>query len=163
MSGRPTKEADLFQAVHDLFWQQGSGERRDGPRHPYKCSQLLAPCHHGFRMPRQTDFSWVECKNLSARGFSFFWPEEPTFKHVVVALGGVPFIFLLARVVHVSVEGEHFLCGCHFQKRLSRTLDNAGLDAKKSVELDRSVLAALVPQTAANAAKTESADLRVKD
>ena len=159
MGHHPTKEADLFQAVHDLFWQQGNGERRNGPRHPYKCTQLVAP-YNGGPMPRQQEFSWVECKNLSARGFSFFWPEPPAFQHVVVALGGVPFIFLVARIMHFGAEGEHFLCGCQFQKRINRTLGKADSEANQPAELDRSLLDLLVPKTAA---RPLSAEPKTKD
>src|SRR5262245_25479536 len=148
---QPPKEADLFQAVHDLFWQQGSGERRNGPRHPYKCTQLLAP-YNGGPLPRQREFSWVECKNLSSRGLSFFWPEPPAFEQVVVALGGVPFIFLVARIVHFGQEGDHFLCGVQFRKRTNALGQKPAAETRQPVELDRNVLETLVPQTAVRAA-----------
>ena len=144
MRHHPTKEADLFQVVHDLFWQQGNGERRDGPRHPYKCTQLVAP-YNGGAMPRQQEFSWVECKNLSSRGLSFFWPEPPPFKRIVVALGGVPFIFMVSRIVHFAEEGDHFICGCQFERRIGRSLGKGSAEAKQAAELDRSLLDVLVP------------------
>ena len=137
MSPSRTTDAELYQAAHELLFQQGSGERRRGPRHPYKCSQLLAP-YDGKTLPRQSDFSWVQCTNISARGLSFFWPEPPRFQSVVVALGGVPFIFVSARLVHANAHGEYFLCGCEFQKRLDRT-SGKGVDAT-AAPLDASLV-----------------------
>jgi hypothetical protein len=134
-----SKDEGLFQAVHDLFWQTGSGERRQGARHAYGCKQLVAP-YNGVALPKQTDFSWVECKNISARGLSFWLSEPPESKNFVVALGGVPFIFLLARIVYFGVEGKHYVCGCQFHKRITRPLGEEGVEAQLRAELNRSLL-----------------------
>jgi hypothetical protein len=143
-----TKEADLFQAVHELFFQQGSGERRNGPRHPYKCMQLLAP-YNGAGLPRQQDFSWVECRNLSTRGLSFFWPEPPAFKRIVMALGEAPFIFVVGRLVHAVAEGEQVLCGCEFESRITRSSQKPGNKPTDPAELDRDLIDALVTKRTA--------------
>jgi hypothetical protein len=139
------KELDLFQAVHGLFWQQDSRERRRGPRHPYQCTQLLAP-YNGRELPRQEDFTWAECQNLSTRGLSFFWPRPPSFERVVVALGGAPSILLVARVVHFVPVGKQFLCGCQFERRIGREEDQPAADAQ-AAELSRGLLDTLVQKS----------------
>ncbi len=144
--GSQTKEAGSFEAVQGLFWQQGSGERRAGPRHPYECRQLVAP-YDGETLPRQSDFFWVDCKNISSRGFSFFLSERPEYREVVVALGGAPFIFLLARILYFEVENQHYVCGCRFQKRISRALGEEGVEARElRAELNRRLLDMTVRQ-----------------
>ncbi len=146
--GRGSKEAGSFQAVQGLFWQQGSGERRAGPRHAYECRQLVAP-YNGEALPRQSEFFWVDCKNISSRGFSFFLSQPPEYREVVVALGGAPFIFLLARILYFEVENELYVCGCRFQKRISRALGDDGVDAKQlRAELNRRLLEVTVKQAA---------------
>ena len=157
--GSHSKDGGLFQSVHDLFWQQGSGERREGPRHPYECKQLMAP-YDGVRLPGQAEFGWVECRNISSRGLSFVLPEPPEFQHVIMALGSVPFIFLVAGIVYSDVEGEHYICGCRFQKRITRALGQEGPEAKQLPAdlnrslLDRAVKEARLPGARSGAART---------
>jgi hypothetical protein len=148
--GSPTKDSRLFEAVHSLFWQQGSGERRAGPRHLYECKQLVAP-YEGGPLPVQGDFSWVDCKNLSSRGFAFFLPEPPRTEHVVVALGRAPFIFLVARIEYFDREGEQYVCGCQFQKRISRVAGPEGVATKQlPAKLDRRLLDATIKEAPAS-------------
>src|SRR5262249_42316526 len=54
--------------------------------------------------------------------------RAPAFCHwlLVVALGGAPFIFVSARLVHVSDQGEHFRCGCEFIKKIGGTGNKPG-------------------------------------
>jgi hypothetical protein len=137
-----------YQQVKDLFWQRDSSERREGPRHPYECKQLLAP-YDGVALPNQKDFFWVECKNLSSRGMSFLLPGPPEFKNVVVALGGAPFIFLLARIVYFGVEGRHYVCGCRFHKRINRMVGKDAVETRQlRAELNRALLELTVKEAA---------------
>jgi len=97
-------------------------ERRSSPRRPYHYRQLIAPVD-GDQLPPLESFIEVECEDISAGGLSFFLPERPNFKQVVVALGQAPFMTHfkadVVRVVEVSDESDpRFLVGCRFAGRV---------------------------------------------
>jgi len=97
-------------------------ERRRSPRRPYHYRQLIAPIVDG-RMPAMEDFIEVECEDISAGGVAFHYPERPTFKQLVVALGQAPFMtHFKAEVVRVVDESDEsrtrFLVGCRFTGRV---------------------------------------------
>jgi hypothetical protein len=120
-----TTDPDLFELVHRLLHGETPGkpvDRRDDPRRPYHCLQLMA-----FYSPPQTPnasvFQQVPCEDISAHGMSFYLPEPPEQKQVVVALGNVPFTFLIAEIVRAQPvrrdDGLAYQIGCRFTGRLS--------------------------------------------
>lgn len=99
-----------------------SSERRSCPRRPFRKSQRVAPYTYG-RFPPLEEFHEVECRDLTSRGFSFWFRKPPKAKFLVVGLGaGTEWNYLLARVAHVT-ELDHegtatYLVGCQFVRRL---------------------------------------------
>ncbi len=119
-------DADFFAMVHQVLeedhkQQQQQIERRGDPRRSFECVQLVAPVQDG-RMPGQSEFRHVKFQDLSSQGFSYHALRSPDHCRVVVALGAVPFTFLLARVVHVTTIQEEgrtqYLVGCQFDSRI---------------------------------------------
>jgi hypothetical protein len=92
--------------------------RRSQTRSPYDCVQLIAP-YDGQKLPRQADFRHVVCRDISTSGVSFVVPHALPTERVIVALGTVPFSFLIAEVVRSELtdDGEVFV-GCRFVERL---------------------------------------------
>jgi hypothetical protein len=119
-------EADLFDTISDLLAEQEAAsddERRGGDRREYEHIQLLAP-YDSSTLPKQEDFRQVQCRDLSPSGFSFVAYRRPTMEHVVIALGAIPFKFLVAKIVHSSPSecelNQDFLVGCRFVRRLTQ-------------------------------------------
>jgi hypothetical protein len=130
-------EAAVFQQIHELLEQQRQAKRRpsaatldrsgvprfetrSGPRRDYNCAQLLAPVT-GRNPPSQTDFSLVQCRDISPGGFAYFADSRPTHDRIVVALGLAPFSFFVAKIVRIEVGSEStdpILVGCKFLHRL---------------------------------------------
>ena len=122
-----TSDVELYRSISELIQESRSwneGERRDEARRPYECRQLLAP-FDGRRVPIQSDFSQVQCLDLTSQGFAFLADERPDFPHVIVALGPVPFKFFVAEIRHVraadSGAESGYLVGCQFVRRLAET------------------------------------------
>lgn len=132
-----TDEVAIFEQIHALLEQQRHGKRQPGARtvldgsprfesrkakrRPYHCAQLLAPLK-GKNPPAQTDFTLVQCRDISPHGFSYYSHTRPTTSRVVVALGLAPFSFFVAEIVRIqrpeSGEGP-MLVGCQFLHRLT--------------------------------------------
>jgi len=119
-------EDALFQSIATLIHEQRRNtamDRRKNERHAYPCIQLVAP-YDGEHLPEQADFERVRCHDLSPKGFAFLTDKRPTQRQVIVALGQVPFKFLVAEIVRTSLEegynGErHLQVGCRFVRRIS--------------------------------------------
>ena len=92
-----------------------SAKRREGARHAFPVIQRVAPYERGY-LPILSQFRRVQCRDISAGGFSFLWPSSPDFTHVMAALGSPPnLIYVTARVVHCRPANEPqsgFLVGC---------------------------------------------------
>lgn len=100
-----------------------SGETRRQLRHPYDCLQELAPWDGTEGDPPADEFVRVRCHDLSAEGFSFFWPDAPHFKRVLIHLGqGERRVLMAAEVLHskaLFMHGEvQYLNSCRFVRRL---------------------------------------------
>jgi hypothetical protein len=98
------------------------GDRRRSERRPFPSTQNVAPVDRDG-LPPTFAFTPVLCYDLSRTGISFFWPTEPTFKSVVLALSnGERTMHLMAGVRHFR-EGywnrqRQFMVGCEFQCRV---------------------------------------------
>lgn len=117
--------ASFFDTVHILLEQDEAkqqAERRIEPRRMYQRLQLMAPVI-GDKLPSQAEFRQVECYDISCRGFSYLEPDPPTYDTLVVALGEIPFSFLLARVMGFGqVRRDRrfdYRIGCQFTRRLN--------------------------------------------
>jgi PAS domain S-box-containing protein len=120
-------------SVEEIGWQTdsnpfhplprgSSGDRRRRPRRSFSYFQRIAPIENG-RIPPLRMFHRVKCLDISAGGFSFLSPVEPSETDYVVALGSPPVVInVAARVVHVTpidFEGEsNYLVGCEYTGRL---------------------------------------------
>jgi hypothetical protein len=122
-----SQHTELLQTVADLLEIERADqdaqnrERRGRPRSAYGVLQLVA-AYDGKRLPTQADFDRVLCHDLSTGGFSFFADHPPRFEKVVVALGAIPFSFVVAKVVRTqpgSPGRGKLLIGCEFVERLS--------------------------------------------
>jgi hypothetical protein len=92
--------------------------RRSRERSRYQCVQLVAP-YDGQKRPTQADFRHVICRDLSTGGFSFVVPHPLATKQLIVALGAIPFSFVVAEVVRSELtEHGEVLVGCRFVERL---------------------------------------------
>jgi hypothetical protein len=118
-------EAALFKSIAELIHEQrttSGRDRRENPRHPYPCIQLIAP-FDGEHLPEQSDFQQVMCHDLSPHGFSFRSTHAPRMQQLIVALGKVPFKFLVAEVVRttpvVTEQDGEFQIGCRFLSRIA--------------------------------------------
>jgi|GEM_PF-6480633 len=93
-------------------------------RYQFSCTQQAAPWAPGAPFPAPADFQDVKCRDVSAGGISFLWPDSPEFEYVVMTISttGTP-IYMAAQIVHsraVFMFGEvGYLVGCKFIKRLS--------------------------------------------
>jgi PAS domain S-box-containing protein len=95
---------------------------RERFRRPFPYAQRLA-VWGGGRLPRRRDFFEVQCRDISATGFSFYYERRPKFKRIVVAVGPEQSpVYLVADVRHVTAgKAEHrgsFLVGCEFRGRV---------------------------------------------
>ena len=119
-------DVTLFNTIDRLLKasddELSSDERRGCDRHSYPCIQLLAP-YDDERLPGPGQFRQVRCLDLSPGGFSFTSYRPPESDWVIVALGTIPFIFIVAEIRHKNPirtdEGQEFSVGCRFVKRLS--------------------------------------------
>lgn len=116
--------AEFFEMVHRLLQEEEDRrpqDRRTDKRRPYRCKQLVA-AYDRERLPTPSDFKLVACEDISERGLAFFERHEPSYSHIVVALGVVPFTFLTAEVMHHKPvrrgSDVQFLVGCRFSSRI---------------------------------------------
>ena len=81
--------------------EEGPGsERRTKPRRAYPYKQLVGVVRNG-KLPGRADFKEVQCRDISAGGFSFFSDTILEEKSLVVAFGsGDALIYLLAEALH---------------------------------------------------------------
>ena len=99
----------------------GDSDRR---RFAYDCQQrLLVWDDPSGPLPSAADTIVVRCHDLSMHGISFFWPDEPDFKHLLISLGsGDDLLFMAAEVVHskpVFMHGEwQCVVSCRFIRRI---------------------------------------------
>ena len=108
----------LLQAEEDAT--PAELERRSSMRSEFGQWQLIAPYVTG-RRPRQPDFRFVECCDLSPGGFSFVAGEPMDAEEFVIALGAAPFKFFVAKVtnrrIDSTTERSRVVIGCKFVRR----------------------------------------------
>jgi hypothetical protein len=91
-------DANFFRLIHQLVTTApGATERRQDQRIPFDSLQRIAPWVGGV-FPAESDFITVRCHDLTQRGFSFFMPDEPPSKNLIVAFAGA------SDVIHVAAE-----------------------------------------------------------
>lgn len=95
-----------------------SQDRRSSRRHSYPYWQNIAPIVRG-RLPDGEEFVQVECLDLSAGGFAFYFDHLPAFEELVLLLGHPPQVSkIVCRVVRVALVKrggrEEYLIGCRF-------------------------------------------------
>jgi len=117
-------DANFFALVHNVLESNrlaGVVDPRDNRRREFACLQCVAPYRDG-RLPDQTEFERVLCRDLSPTGFSYLASAPPDCEYLVVALGPSPSIILSAQVVHhwpVQADGElRLVVGCRFISRI---------------------------------------------
>jgi len=117
-------EDALFQSIATLIHEQRNAskrDRRDIERHPYQCVQLVAD-FDGKELPEQQAFRQVLCHDLSPQGFAFVTSVRPATRQLIVALGRVPFKFLVAEIVRVTPSDPavpiEYQVGCRFLRRI---------------------------------------------
>ena len=69
--------------------------------------------------PEKSDFFYVQCKDISAGGVSFYLKQPPDYRNIVIALGHAPQLsYFTARVIRVMEEtrglGSVCVVGCQF-------------------------------------------------
>jgi len=97
----PRPDVTLYGLVHGVLQAErarDNAERRDGRRHSYRCTQLIAPLQEGLP-PGELQFRPVQCVDLSAAGLSYLSDEPPPGSALVVALGNEQPICLSAQVI----------------------------------------------------------------
>jgi hypothetical protein len=116
-----------------------AGERTESSsskrRFSYECYQQVFPLHGASFSPNLAAARTVRCHDISVHGISFFWPDEPDFGRVVIALGSDDNpISMLAEVMQSKTVYMHdeirTLVGCRFIGRYqSKDVDStsAGL------------------------------------
>lgn len=119
----PRPDVTLYGLVHGILAAERArdiAERRAGRRHPYRCTQLIAPLQED-RPLGELQFRPVQCVELSAAGLLYLSDEPPPGNELVVALGNKPLICLLAQVVRQErvVHQSRFLhrVACRFTGR----------------------------------------------
>ncbi len=119
-------DVDLYSLVHELLLVRDADdqqdERRGGVRHPYECRQLISPYRIDGELPDQTTFRPVKCCDISPGGMSFHSDQLPDCERLVIALGTLPFIYIEARIMHVTECDDDrpgkYLVGCQFGGRI---------------------------------------------
>lgn len=119
----------LLQASHEeslasakrLSAPRGA-ERRQHPRTAFPHTQLIAASCDG-RLPENTEFREVRCRDISAEGFSFLWPTPWRPDELLVTFdSGRQFAHLLAIVAHntrIDIDGlNEYVVGCRFVGRI---------------------------------------------
>lgn len=116
-------DAAIFELMHALLENEGRSEkleRRTNNRRPFPQTQLIAPCCDPDGDVGAEAFEKWDCYDLSVSGVSYYSSIQPNYSHIVLALGRVPFKFLVAEVRHArETDNGRWLVGCHFTRRLS--------------------------------------------
>lgn len=92
-------------------------------RHPYECSQYVAPWNEGDPIPLLENMFKVRCHDISIEGISFFLPDRPGFDLAVISLGNQlnPTLMVIeirhSKVVFMKGDVQH-LVGCRFVRRV---------------------------------------------
>ena len=97
----PRSDVTLYGLVHGIMAaerQRDMVERRDGRRHTYRCTQLVAPVQDDTPLG-ELQFRPVQCIDLSAAGLLYLDDEPPSGDEVIVALGSDQPICLRAQVI----------------------------------------------------------------
>ena len=121
-SATPQTAAKQASADSNDANESGDGaNRRKFPRRPYPYAQRMAPIRNG-EMPGLEDFKEVECRDISAGGFSYYATSKPTENDIIVAFGAKGSeTFLAARIMHVrpAVRNgkQYFAVGCQYTGR----------------------------------------------
>jgi len=97
-------------------------EQRAYARHEYGYTQMISPIIGGM-MPERDSFFYVECKDISQSGISFYVRNMPVFQDLVVRLGMAGSVtYFTARVMRslpVVRDGQKMcLTGCRFTGRI---------------------------------------------
>jgi hypothetical protein len=101
----------------------------DRRRYAYDCLQrMLEWDNPNGPLPSVNDTVVVRCHDISMQGVSFFWPDDPNFKHLLISLGsGDDLVFMAAEIVHskpVYMHGEwQHVVSCRFTKRMRAFTD----------------------------------------
>ena len=98
-------------------------DRREQARRAYPYKQRIAPMIDD-RLPAQDRFEEVDCRDISAGGFSYLTEVKPDHKEIVVALGVPPSLtYLSATVLHsrpTERDGQPtFVVGCRYTGRVN--------------------------------------------
>lgn len=94
-------DPEVCQAV-DRLSGSATTERRRCAREPFPVVQQVARAT-GQKVPEQSAFFPVKCRDLSTRGFSFVLKRRPQFTSLVLALDAPPeVIYLAAEVRHCT-------------------------------------------------------------
>ena len=127
------------------FFDSGyQNERRVHQRMQFRCMQMIAPLRGG-KLPSAEDFFEVHCNDLTPSGFSFFFPRNPNFVRLVIALEKPDepreTIYLTAeirnrhKVVFCKDTGEYenfdnssIVCGEHYESNNASSVPKAGED-----------------------------------
>jgi hypothetical protein len=125
MPNQTDDDVNIYALVHHVLdasrEYDETVERRTGRRRRYSCLQWVAPYRNG-RLPEASEFTRVQCIDLSSGGFAFLAEEGGDYEFLVVALGNPPSLFLSAESVRrcvVPFEGKNRVqLGCRFVAKL---------------------------------------------
>ena len=134
-AAKPQDQSAVYHLVHEALAAEeerqvnfsvshtSPTDLRRSTRKSFSCIQLIAP-YDGRQLPSQAEFQPQLCHDLSPSGFSFWQPLPLAATNLIVALGEIPFIFLVTEIVHQEYEphGEPggWRIGCRFTRRLEK-------------------------------------------
>ena len=135
MSGQGTggrvTDADYFAAVDDFLQRQedlqAAKERREEQRYAYPAKAMIAFCREG-QIPPINWFESVMCRDISSKGFAFFYPETPRQDHLIVIFRRKSdYVSVFSRVANahtVDQDGQRmYAVGCEFISRVDDASD----------------------------------------
>ena len=101
---------------------QQAAPAKKKPRRSFRCRQAIAPVY-GDRPAERKDLFTVDCRDLSANGFSFTTHTKPDFKDLVVELGKAPnltyFTAKVARITATLITNQTaYHADCQFNVRV---------------------------------------------
>ena len=110
-------------------------DRRKQPRRRFSRIQSIAPMVEG-RFPSPDSFREIQCRDLTAGGFSFVLPAPPDFTQMVVALGTEENVkYLTAEVAHTTKLQQDgavaYLVGGRFTGRIEPNGEASPVAARK--------------------------------
>ena len=117
----PQDKSDPATANGEAKGSGNSVNRRKFPRRPYPYAQRMGPVRNG-QMPRLDEFYEVECRDISAGGFSYYSHTKPIETDIVIAFGAIGTeTFLIARIVYARQTIRNgktmFTIGCEYTGR----------------------------------------------